>query len=119
LNFIIPYSVLFNKDPDFDFLKKNWMCLFSFLKLNHSHKLDFIFQEGIFQGYSQIHKGYKCLSSSGRVYISKDVRFNEHEFPYSRLFPNTLNNIKDLNEYFNLKPILTPPLASNKGCLIQ
>ncbi|GAU26774.1 hypothetical protein TSUD_317720 [Trifolium subterraneum] len=36
--------------------------------------------------YSSVYKGYKCLSPEGRIYISKDVLFNEHKFPYSQLF---------------------------------
>ena len=38
-------------------------------------------------GYSPSHKGYKCLVAGGRLYISKDVIFNEHNFPYPTLFP--------------------------------
>jgi len=70
LNFAIPYSILFNKDPDFAFLKNFGCACFPLLKPYHSHKLDFKSEECIFLGYSQI---YKCLSSSGRLYISKDV----------------------------------------------
>ncbi|KAM6578484.1 hypothetical protein CsatB_030321 [Cannabis sativa] len=36
-----------------------------------------------FLGYSIKHKGYKCLSPTGRIYISRDVLFNEHLFPYA------------------------------------
>uniref|UniRef100_A0A2N9J5B9 Integrase catalytic domain-containing protein n=1 Tax=Fagus sylvatica TaxID=28930 RepID=A0A2N9J5B9_FAGSY len=36
------------------------------------------------QSYSPIHKGYKCLHiSSGRVYISRDVVFEEKIFPFN------------------------------------
>jgi hypothetical protein len=36
-----------------------------------------------------MHKGYKCLEvSSGRVYISRDVTFDEEVFPFSELNPN-------------------------------
>ena len=36
-----------------------------------------------------MHKGYKCLDiSTGRVYISRDVVFDEHVFPFSKLHPN-------------------------------
>ena len=36
-----------------------------------------------------MHKGFKCLDiSSGRVYISRDVVFDENTFPFSTLHPN-------------------------------
>jgi hypothetical protein len=36
-----------------------------------------------------MHKSFKCLEiSSGRVYISRDVVFDETEFPFSKLHPN-------------------------------
>lgn len=87
LNFAIPYCVPFNKDPDVSFLEVFGCTCFPLLKPYHSHKLVFRYEECIFLGYSQIHKGYKCLSSSGKVYISKDVRFNEDEFPYTCILP--------------------------------
>lgn len=40
-------------------------------------------------GYSRAHKDYKCLSSTGKVYISKHVIFNENEFPFHNGFLNT------------------------------
>jgi hypothetical protein len=37
-----------------------------------------------------MHKGYKCLEvSTGRVYISRDVTFDEEVFPFSELNSNT------------------------------
>jgi hypothetical protein len=36
-----------------------------------------------------MHKGYKCLEiSSRRVYISRDVIFNEEVFPFTKLHSN-------------------------------
>ncbi|XP_071680966.1 uncharacterized protein [Lolium perenne] len=40
-------------------------------------------------GYSNMHKGVKCLDvSSGRVYVSRDVVFDETVFPFANLHPN-------------------------------
>jgi hypothetical protein len=40
-------------------------------------------------GYSPLHKGVKCLDvSTGRVYISRDVIFDERIFPFADLHPN-------------------------------
>lgn len=35
---------------------------------------------------SSQHKGFKCLSKEGKIFISKDVTFNEHHFPFPKLF---------------------------------
>ena len=58
------------------------------------------------------HKGYKCLSSFGRIYISKDVLFNELRFPYIDLFPSSSNPTKNLDSYFSLSPNLSPPFVA-------
>ncbi|GAU41870.1 hypothetical protein TSUD_366180 [Trifolium subterraneum] len=62
LNNKSPYYALLHKYPDYKSLKVFGL------------------------GYSSVYKGYKCLSPEGRIYISKDVLFNEHKFPYSQLF---------------------------------
>ena len=43
----------------------------------------------VFIGYSSQHKGVKCLDvSTGRVYISRDVVFDETKFPFADLHAN-------------------------------
>jgi len=75
--FAVPFSVFFHKNPDYHFLKTFGCSCFPLLRLYKSHKLDFKSEECLFLGYSHLHKGYKCLASSGHIFISKDVLFDE------------------------------------------
>lgn len=43
-------------------------------------------QECVYLGVSSQHRGFKCLRSNGKIYISKDDTFNEHHFPFPQLF---------------------------------
>jgi len=52
----------------------------------NQHKLNPRSEEWLFLGYSLSHKGYKCMAAHGRIYISKDVVFDEFSFPFLRLF---------------------------------
>jgi hypothetical protein len=43
----------------------------------------------VFLGYSNSHKGFKCLDpTEGRIYISRDVVFDERVYPFASLRPN-------------------------------
>jgi hypothetical protein len=55
----------------------------------NKQKLAFQSTRCVFLGYSPLHKGVKCLNiSTGRVYISQDVVFDENVFPIASLHPN-------------------------------
>jgi hypothetical protein len=44
----------------------------------------------VFLGCSSMHKGFKCLDvAAGRVYISRNVVFDESVYLFSKLNPNT------------------------------
>jgi histone deacetylase 1/2 len=92
LSFKIPYTILFHKNPDFTSFRVFGCACFPLLRPYNAHKFDFRSHECIFLGYSNTHKGYKCLSPTGRVYISKDVLFNECRFPYKSLFSTSAQN---------------------------
>jgi hypothetical protein len=58
--------------------------------------------------YNNLCKGYKCLDvPSGRVYISRDVIFDESVFLFSKLNPNDGAQVR--NDISLLHPTLIPP----------
>lgn len=63
----------------------------------------------MFLGYSSSHKGYKCLFASGKIYISKDVIFNEMRFPFYDIFNQSPPQDISFSKYFTLNPDLSPP----------
>ena len=80
-----PFSVLYNKDFDYTFLKVFGCECFPYLRSYNHNKLEFRSSKCTFIGYSPVHKGYKCLHPSGRIYISRHVLFNETSFPFASL----------------------------------
>ena len=77
-----PYFKLFNHAPDYNFLRTFGCACFPLMRPYNPHKLTFRSKKCIFLGYSSNHHGYRCLDpSTNRVYISRDVVFNEQDFP--------------------------------------
>jgi histone deacetylase 1/2 len=86
LQYSTPLATLFNEQPDYSFLRVFGCACWPNLRPYNSRKLAFRSKRCAFLGYSNMHKGYKCLDiSSGRVYISPDVIFDEAIFPFSEL----------------------------------
>lgn len=87
-----PYQVLFNEILDYSKLHPFGCSIFPCLTHYNNKKLQFYSQKCLFIGYSDSHKGFKCLFSSGRLYISRHVVFNHNEFPFLNLFSSNLNS---------------------------
>ena len=92
-----PHTTLFFKRvPNYKALRVFGCACFPCLRPYNQSKLQPRSEECLFLGYSGNHKGYKCLSKQGKIYISKDVIFNETHFPFLSLFspksPNTSSN---------------------------
>lgn len=80
-----PLTKLHNKLPDYSVLRVFGCLCFPYLRPYNHHKLNFRTQPCTFLGYCENHKGYKCLTKEGRLYISRHVRFNETSFPFAPL----------------------------------
>jgi hypothetical protein len=90
LDISTPLKHLYNQKPDYSFLKIFGCACWPNLRPYNTHKLAFRSKLCVFLGYSTMHKGYKCLEvASGRVYISRDVIFDEGVFPFAELHSNT------------------------------
>lgn len=87
-----PYKALFHEVPDYMNLKIFGCACFPHIRPYNQFKLQFRSTECVYLGPSPRHKGHKCLSPDGRIYISKDVLFNEIKFPYPTLFPAISNS---------------------------
>jgi len=76
------FECLFNRIPDYDFLRSFGCLCFSFLRLYHAHKLDFRSSPCVFLGYSSSHLGYRCLDLVSQcIYVSRHVHFYKNVFP--------------------------------------
>ena len=84
-----PMERLLHTKPDYTMLCVFGCACWPNLRPYNKRKLMFRSKQCVFIGYSAQHKGVKCLDiSTGRVYISRDVVFDETKFPFADLHPN-------------------------------
>ena len=78
-----PFSLVHHQEPDYQLLKSFGCACYPCLRPYATSKLDNRSERCIFLGYSAFHHGYRCLSlTSGRIYISRDVIFQENIYPF-------------------------------------
>jgi hypothetical protein len=79
-----PFTKLFTISPDYSLLKIFGSACWPNLRPYNSNKLQPRSLQCVFLGYSLRHRGYKCFHvSTNRLYISRDVIFQENSFPFS------------------------------------
>ncbi|CAH9063661.1 unnamed protein product [Cuscuta epithymum] len=109
---LTPFEMIFNKVPDFNFLRVFGCACFPNFIAKSSNKLSPRSICCVFIGYAPGYKGYRCLDPlTGRVYISRDVQFHEHNFPYPHLVrcPPTMS---PLSTSWPITCIRSPQLSS-------
>lgn len=79
----IPYTSLFNKAPNYSFLRVLGCLCFPYTRDYNSHKLQLRALPCIFLGYALAQKGYRCLHlATNKVFVSINVKFDEATFPF-------------------------------------
>ncbi|KAL3846245.1 hypothetical protein ACJIZ3_003648 [Penstemon smallii] len=83
-----PFEILFHKTPKYRFLKVFGCQCWPNLRPYNKHKMDPRSLPCVFLGYSPNHHGYLCLHlPTSRLYISRDVLFDETIFPFAPSYP--------------------------------
>jgi histone deacetylase 1/2 len=89
IDYDTPFQRLFKETLDYSFLRVFGCACWPNLRPHNAHKLAFRSIRCVFLGYNSRHKGFKCLEpSTGRVYISRDVIFDESLFAFANLSQN-------------------------------
>ncbi|CAH9146153.1 unnamed protein product [Cuscuta epithymum] len=80
-----PYSLLFQKQPNYSFLRSFGCLCFPYLRPYNQHKVNFRSSRCVFLGYPSSFSGYRCLDlNTGKIFIARIVRFDENCFPLSQ-----------------------------------
>jgi hypothetical protein len=113
INYTSPLECLFQVKPNYPSLHVFGCSYWPHLRPFNSRKLEFCSKECVFLGYSNQHKGFKCLDlSTGCTYISRDVIFDENTFPFSKLLPNSGPR---LHAEISLLPSSLVPMAGGES----
>jgi histone deacetylase 1/2 len=79
-----PHEALFSTPPSYDHLRVYGCLCYPNTAATIPHKLAPRSVPCVFIGYAPEHKGYRCLDrTTGRVYTSRHVTFDEGSFPFS------------------------------------
>ncbi|KAK9098456.1 hypothetical protein Syun_025501 [Stephania yunnanensis] len=113
LDDISSYEKLFNTPPDYNLLRVFGCSYFPYLRPYNNHKYQFRSEKCVFLGYSSKHKGYKCLSPTGRLYITRNVIFHEHEFSYDTLFSSNKSSSPSTAIHISLHTNFPLPIPSH------
>lgn len=90
----VPYTTLFNKPPDYTFLKVLGCICFPYTRPYNSNKLEPRALPCLFLGYAITQKGYRCLHlPTNKLYISRHVRFDETFFPFQNPSPKPAHEL--------------------------
>jgi hypothetical protein len=109
-----PLEKLFKEKPNYIGMHTFGCACWSNLRPFNNHKLLFGSKQCMFLRYSNLHKGFKCLDvAGGRVYISRDIVFDEMVYPFSKLNPGAGTRLR--SSILLLPPQAQPHSLSTHG----
>jgi hypothetical protein len=93
---LTPYTKLFKAKPSYSELRVFGCACYPLLQPYNKHKLEFRSKQCIFLGYSSNHKCYRCMDpNTSRIYLSRNVVFDENLFSAHTKATATLPSAKD------------------------
>ncbi|KAI3521421.1 hypothetical protein L1887_10887 [Cichorium endivia] len=125
LNGKSPFEMIYNVEPNFDFLRV-FGCLCFATKLNNSDKFASRSEKCVLIGFSNVKKGYKLLSLDDKsVFFSRDVRFYESVFPLKLttskgdpdLSKSGINHTNFFDCLYQTVPVCFSPENPNDVCI--
>lgn len=112
--------MIYHKGPDYKARKPFGYACYPCLKPYKQHSLQFHTTRCVFLGYSNSHKGYKCINSHGQFFTSGHVIFNEDHFPFHDGFLNTKHPLKTLtnNSFISFPLCITGNMSNDSTTTI-
>lgn len=94
-----PFQKLFGMPPNYDKLRIFGCACYPWLRPYNQHKLEDKSRQCVFLGYSLSQSAYLCLHiSTGRIYTSRHVQFDEQHFPFSALHSGVTSAREEIQE---------------------
>jgi hypothetical protein len=113
ISYETPLECLYKVQPNYASLRVFGCACWPNLRSYNQCKLQQRSKECVFLGYSNLQKGFKCLVvATGRIYISRNVTFDEDVFPFSKLH---LNEGAKLRSEVHVLPDLFPVQPVRSG----
>ena len=117
LRFSTPHQALFGTAPVYNHLRVFGCKCYPNLLATSPHKLAPRSVLCVFLGYSDHHKGYRCLDiHSNKIIISRHVVFDETSFPFAE--QSSTPTAEDFEFLLDSHPAVPAPIGSARFCLL-
>lgn len=103
INHKTPYEVIFGHGPDYSHMKTFGCLAYTRNTNTRGDKFEVRGRPGVFLGYPQGQKGYRIYDMKDRKFVvSRDVRFDENNFPFKARQENEGSNEENDHNFFDL-----------------